>query len=119
MRISDWSSDVCSSDLQLANSLGMRRIFVDLTPVVRESLRTLAPLFRGAEVVALMREVQPPVPSDAETPEHPLIAATPSLPKTATTREEKLMTVRKREILNLLGRSLDRQSAGEGKRWEA
>src|SRR3546814_14491574 len=107
MRISDWSSDVCSSDLQaaelaysqlqLANSLGMRRIFVDLTPVVRESLRTLAPLFRGAEVVALMREVQPPVPSDAETPEHPLIAATPSLPKTATTLKEKMLTVRERE----------------------
>src|SRR3546814_1564761 len=75
----------------------MRRIFVDLTPVVRESLRTLAPLFRGAEVVALMREVQPPVPSDAETPEHPLIAATPSLPKTATTLEEKLLTVRSEE----------------------
>src|SRR3546814_13135781 len=65
------AAELAYSQLQLANSLGMRRIFVDLTPVVRESLRTLAPLFRGAEVVALMREVQPPGPSDAETPGHP------------------------------------------------
>src|SRR3546814_18361002 len=116
MRISDWSSDVCSSDLQaaelaysqlqLANSLGMRRIFVDLTPVVRESLRTLAPLFRGAEVVALMREVQPPVPSDAETPEHPLIAATPTLPKTAPTPEENLITFPAPDNHTLIGPAL-------------
>src|SRR3546814_4562449 len=57
-----------------------------------------------------MREVQPPLPSDDETPEHPLIAATPSLPKTATTLEEKLLTVREREILNLLGRALSVKS---------
>src|SRR3546814_18240429 len=48
MRISDWSSDVCSADLQLGAEIGIIVLLIALNlRGVKESIMVLAPIFLG------------------------------------------------------------------------
>jgi LuxR family maltose regulon positive regulatory protein len=98
------AAELARSELQLAHSLGLHRLVPDLAPAVRESLHALAPLLKDAKLVSFMNQARPAT-NDIETLERPFIAGAP-----ATTLEEKLLTVREREILQLLGRALSTKS---------
>src|SRR3546814_10772879 len=57
MRISDWSSDVCSSDLQLRELLLPRKVD-DLVPRRLEAERMHRPLPRHDDAVAAQRDLR-------------------------------------------------------------
>src|SRR3546814_7614667 len=66
MRISDWSSDVCSSDLQGRAPVRVRAIELVLDPVVRRAATVLRHVLLVLAGVAVQRHAVPEHLPDAE-----------------------------------------------------
>ncbi len=100
--------ELLREQLRLAMSLGARRLLTDLPAPVRRSLLSLAPQLNDADIAGFICNAAHAQESGADIDAAPL--GTDADTSAYPTQADKLLTVREREILDLLGRALSAKS---------